>query len=52
MNEASEETNEWSDKEMFVAPVPATINNNKQAVMLKNMVPDPGCVMATTSHKD
>ena len=26
---------------MSVAPVPATTNNNKQAVMLKNMVLDP-----------
>jgi len=27
---------------MSVAPVPTMINNNKQAVMPKNMVPDPG----------
>jgi len=26
---------------MTVAPVPTMINNNKQAVMPKNMVPDP-----------
>jgi len=27
---------------MSVAPVPVTTNTNKQAVMSKNMVPDPG----------
>jgi len=27
---------------MFAALVPVTMNTNKQAVMPKNMVPDPG----------
>ena len=40
MNEASEETNKWSDKEMSVAPAPVTMNNNEQAIILKSMVPD------------
>jgi len=39
-NEVLEETNEQSDEEMSVVPVPATVNNNKQAVMPKNTVPD------------
>ena len=30
------------DTEMSLAPVPATINKNVQAMMSKNMVPDPG----------
>ena len=33
--------NEQSDKKMSVIPVPAIVNNNKQAVMPKNMVLDP-----------
>ena len=42
INEVLEEMNKWSDKKMSVAPIPATINNNKQAVMPKNMVLDLG----------
>jgi len=42
MNKASEEIYKQSDKEMSVAPAPAMTNNNKQAVMPKSMVPDPG----------
>ena len=34
--------NKQSDKAMSVALVPVTINTNKQAVMPKNIVPDPG----------
>jgi len=37
-----DETIEQSDKAMSVAPVPVTTNMNKQAVMPKNMVLDPG----------
>jgi len=32
---------EQTDTEMSVAPVPAVSNENIQAGMLKNMVPDP-----------
>ena len=39
-NKASEEIYEQSDKEMFAEPAPVMMNNNKQAVMPKNMVPD------------
>jgi len=35
-------TTEQSDRAMSVAPVPVTTNTNQQAVMSKNMVPDPG----------
>ena len=41
----TEETSEdykWSDTEMSVAPAPAATNKNIQAVIPKNMVPDPG----------
>ena len=41
-NETSDETTERSDEAMSVAPVPVTINTNKQTVMPKNMVPDLG----------
>ena len=41
MNKASEKTYKWSDKEISVAPVPVTMNNNEHMVILKNMVPDP-----------
>ena len=34
--------NKQSDKAMSVALVPVTTNTNKQAVMPKNIVPDPG----------
>ena len=40
INKASSETNEQSDEEMSVAPVPAMMNNNIQAVTPKSMVPD------------
>jgi len=33
---------EQLDKAMSVALIPVTMNTNKQAVMPKNMVPDPG----------
>jgi len=33
---------EQSDEAISVAPVPVTMNTNKQAFMPKNMVPDPG----------
>ena len=39
-NKASEKIYEQSDKEMFAKPAPVMMNNNKQAVMPKNMVPD------------
>ena len=39
MNKASEETYEWLDEEISVAPV--MMNNNIQATMPKSMVPDP-----------
>ena len=42
MNEALEETYEWSDKEISVAPVPVTMNDNTQAIMPKSIVLDPG----------
>jgi len=42
MNEVSEETYKWSDKEMSIALAPVIINDNTQAVMPKSMVPDPG----------
>jgi len=42
MSKASEKMNEQSDEKMSVAPVPATINNNKQAVMPRYIVLDPG----------
>ena len=32
---------EWSDKAMSVTPVPVTKNMNKQAIIPKNIVPDP-----------
>ena len=41
-NETSDETTEQSNKAMSVAPVPVTMNTNKQAVIPKNMVLDPG----------
>jgi len=40
INKASSETNEQSDEEMSVAPAPAMINNNIQAVTPKSMVPN------------
>ena len=40
-NKASEEIYEQLDKEMFVALAPVMINNNRQAVIPKNIVPDP-----------
>ena len=36
---ASEEMNEWSDKEISVTPVPT--NKNEQVVVAKSMVSDP-----------
>ena len=42
INKALEETYKQSDEEISVAPVPATTNNNKQAVMPKNIVLDSG----------
>jgi len=39
-NKASDKISKQSDKEMSVALVPATTNNNKQAVISKSMVPD------------
>jgi len=41
INKTSDETIEWSDGAMSVALVPVTINMNKQAIMSKNIVPDP-----------
>ena len=40
-NKTSDETIEQLDEAMSVAPVSVTTNNNKQAVILKSMVPDP-----------
>ena len=40
-NKASEETYGWSDEEMSVAPAPATMNDNTQAIIPKSMAPDP-----------
>jgi len=42
MNKVLEEVYEQSDKEMSVAPVPATMNNNEQTIMPKNIVSDSG----------
>ena len=42
-NEVSSEMNKRSDKEMSVAPVPVTMNDNIQAVTPKSMVLDPEC---------
>ena len=39
--EISDETMEQSDKAMSIALVQVTTNTNKQAVMPKNIVPDP-----------
>jgi len=39
-NKTSDETIEQLDEAMSVAPVLVTTNNNKQAVMLKSIVPD------------
>ncbi len=39
MNKASEEIYEQLYKEMSIAPVPVTMNNNKQAVMFKSIGP-------------
>jgi len=41
MNKASEKYRQ-SDIEMLTASVPAPMTNNKQATMLKNIVPDSG----------
>ena len=41
-NETSDKTTEQLDKAMSVIPVPVTTNTNKQAVIPKNIVPDPG----------
>jgi len=40
INKALEAMNEQSDEKMSVAPVLAMMNNNKQAVMPKNIVSD------------
>ena len=40
-NKTSDKTIEQSDKVMSVALVPVTTNMNKQAVIPKNMIPDP-----------
>ena len=42
-NEVSSEMNKRSDKEMSVAPVPVTMNDNIQAITPKSMVLDPEC---------
>ena len=42
MNKASEKTYKQSNEEMFVVQVPATINDNTQAIILKSIVSDPG----------
>jgi len=42
-NEVSSEMNKRSDKEMSVAPVPVTMNDNIQVVTPKSMVLDPEC---------
>jgi len=41
-NKTLDKTMEQSNEAISVAPVPVTINTNKQAVMSKNMVPDLG----------
>jgi len=43
-NEALEKIYKQSDKEIFTtsAPAPAITNNNRQTVMPKSIVPDPG----------
>jgi len=42
MNKALDKISKWSNKKMSVALVPETTNNNKQAIVPKNMVLDPG----------
>jgi len=42
MNKVLDKISKWSNKKMSVALVPATTNNNKQAIVPKNMVLDPG----------
>jgi len=42
MNKALDKISKWSNKKMSVALVPTTTNNNKQAIVPKNMVLDPG----------
>jgi len=41
-NKTSDKTMEWSDEAISVALVPVTTNMNKQAIMPKNIVSDPG----------
>ena len=41
-NKTLDKITEQSDEAISVAPVPVTMNTNKQAFMPKNMVPDPG----------
>jgi len=41
MNKALEGSYKQSNKEMSAAPAPAITNNNRQAVMPKNIVLDP-----------
>ena len=41
-NKTSDEVTERLDKVMFVAPVLMMMNTNRQATMLKSMVPDLG----------
>ena len=40
-NKILDKITEQSDKAMSVVPVLVTINTSKQAIMPKNMVPDP-----------
>ena len=42
MNKASEKTYKQSNEKMFVVQVPATMNDNIQAIILKSIVLDPG----------
>jgi len=41
-NKTSDEITERSDKAMSIAPVLVTTNTNEQAIILKNMISDPG----------
>ena len=42
MNKASEKTYKQSNEEMFVVQVPATMNDNTQAIILKSIISDLG----------
>jgi len=42
MNKASEKTYKQSNEEMFVVQVPAKMNDNTQAIILKSIISDLG----------